>query len=145
MTTRFIFRCGRLALALLAGGLSAAAQNAATPSTRLSGDASLRHEVRHAVEKGRAWLEARQYTNGWWSSPDHPALTALVLTALLGPSPEKAASPNIEKGYAFLLSCVQPDGGIYKNELQSYNTSVVLSTLVLRNRPSDQAGIQNAR
>jgi squalene-hopene/tetraprenyl-beta-curcumene cyclase len=118
------------------------AQDARTP---LPGNASLRHEVRHAIEKGRAWLENKQNTNGWWSSPDHPALTALVLTALLGPSPEKTASPNMEKGYAFLLSCVQPDGGIYKNELQSYNTSVALSTLVLRNRPSDQAVIQNAR
>src|SRR5580700_1955509 len=143
MTTRFIFRCGRLALALLAGGLSAAAQNAATPSTRLSGDASLGHEVRHAVEKGRAWLEARQNTNGWWSSPDHPALTALVLTALTGPSPGKMSSPNVDKGYDYLLSCVQPDGGICKQELQSYNTSVVLSALVLRNRPSDQVVIQN--
>src|SRR5580658_7557038 len=132
--------CGCLAVALLAGGLSAVAQ-----PTPLPGNVSLRLEVRHAVEKGRAWLEAKQNTNGWWSSPDHPALTALVLTALVGPSPEKAASPNIEKGYAFLLSCVQPDGGIYKAELQSYNTSVVLSALVLRNRPSDQAVIQSAR
>jgi squalene-hopene/tetraprenyl-beta-curcumene cyclase len=134
-----------LAFALLAGGLSAAAQDAVTLSTPASGNVSLRLEARHAVEKGRAWLEARQNTNGWWSSPDHPALTALVLTALLGPPPEKAASPNIDKGYAYLLSCAQPDGGIYKAELQSYNTSVVLTALVLRNRPSDQAVMQNAR
>jgi len=134
-----------LAVVLMAGGLSALAQNAAAPSHPLPDNASLRHEVRHAVERGRAWLEARQNTNGWWSSPDYPALTALVLTALLAPSPEKADWPGLDKGYAYVLSCVQPDGGIYKNELQSYNTSVVLSTLVLRNRPSDQAVIQNAR
>ena len=149
MTTQSIssprqrWRC--LALALLAGGSTAFAQVPASPSLPLSGNVSLGHEVRHAVEKGRAWLEARQNTNGWWSSPDHPALTALVLTALLGPSPDKASSPNFKKGYAYLLSCVQPDGGIYKEELQSYNTSVVLSALVLRNRPSDSAVIQNAR
>jgi len=138
-----IYRC--LAVALLAGGLQAVAQDAVTSPTPLAGNASLRHEVRHAVERGRAWLESKQNTNGWWSSPDYPALTALVLTALLGPSPEKTNSPDIEKGYAYVLSCVQPDGGIYQKELQSYNTSVVLSTLVLRNRPSDQAVIQNAR
>jgi squalene-hopene/tetraprenyl-beta-curcumene cyclase len=145
MTKQIISSSCRLALALLGGGLTASAQDAASSPTLLAGNASLRHEARHAVEKGRAWLEARQNTNGWWSSPDHPALTALVLTALLGPSPEKSASPSIDKGYAYLLSCVQPDGGIYKEELQSYNTSVVLTTLVLRHRPSDQAVIQNAR
>jgi squalene-hopene/tetraprenyl-beta-curcumene cyclase len=94
---------------------------------------------------GCAWLEARQNTNGSWSSPDHPALTALVLTALIGPAPGKSDAPAIDKGYAYMLSCVQPDGGIYKEGLSSYNTSVVLSALALRNRPQDQAVIQNAR
>ena len=136
---------GGLAFVLLAAGLTAVARDAVTVSAPLSGNASLRHEARHAVEKGRGWLEARQNTNGWWSSPDHPALTALVVTALMGPTPEKALSSNMDKGYAYLLSCAQPDGGIYKEELQSYNTSVVLSALALRNRPSDQAVIQNAR
>ena len=50
-----------------------------------------------------------------------------------------------KRATAFLLSCVQPDGGIYSNELQSYNTSVVLSALALRNRPQDRAVIENAR
>ena len=36
----------------------ALAQDAATSSSPLPGNASLRHEVRHAVERGRAWLEA---------------------------------------------------------------------------------------
>jgi len=72
-------------------------------------------------------------------------LTALVLTALLGPSPGASVSPAVENGYAYLLSCVQPDGGIYKKDLQSYNTSVVLSALVLRNQPQYRAAIQNAR
>jgi len=134
-----------LALALVGAGLNASAQGSAGFSTAVTGNDSLRHEVRHAVDNGRAWLETRQNTNGSWSSPEHPALTALVLTALLGPTPEKATSPAIEKGYSFMLGCVQPDGGIYKDELQSYNTSVVLTTLVLRNRPSDQVVIQNAR
>lgn len=137
--------CGPLAVALLAGCLTAAAQDAAKPTAPLPSNVSLRHEVRHAIEKGYAWLEATQNTNGFWSQPDHPALTALVLTALIGPSPGKSTSPAIDKGYAYILSCVQPDGGIYKKEVQSYNTSVVLSALVLRNRPQDRVVIQNAR
>jgi squalene-hopene/tetraprenyl-beta-curcumene cyclase len=138
-------RCRCYAVALLTGCLSAAAQDAAHPTAPLSSNVSLRHEVRHAIERGSAWLEARQNTNGCWSSPDHPALTALVLTALIGPSPGKSATPAIDKGYAYVLSCVQPDGGIYQKEVQSYNTSVVLSALALRNRPQDKVVIQNAR
>jgi len=137
--------CGRLAIALLAGVLTVAAQEAAQPSTPLASNDSLRHEVRHAIEKGRSWLETKQNAGNYWSSPEHPALTALVLTALLGPSPGTSTSPAIEKGYDYLLSCVQPDGGIYTKDLQSYNTSVVLSALVLRHRPQDRAVIQNAR
>jgi squalene-hopene/tetraprenyl-beta-curcumene cyclase len=125
--------------------LTAAGQDVAAPTGQISGNASIRHEVRHAVEKGRAWLETRQNTNGWWSSPDHPALTALVVAALLGPSPTQSNSSIIDKGYAFMLGCVQPDGGIYKSDLQSYNTSVVLSSLIMRNRPSDRHVIDNAR
>jgi squalene-hopene/tetraprenyl-beta-curcumene cyclase len=51
----------------------------------------------------------------------------------------------VDRGYTFILSCVQPDGGIYKKEVQSYNTSVVLSALALRNRADDRVVIQNAR
>jgi squalene-hopene/tetraprenyl-beta-curcumene cyclase len=149
MTPRSVSnRCqsaGRWAVALLAGCLTAVAQDATKPTSPLPSNVSLRLEVRHAIQRGCAWLEARQNTNGCWSSPDHPALTALVLTALIGPSPGNSATPAIDKGYAYVLSCVQPDGGIYKTEMQSYNTSVVLSALVLRNRPQDRVVIQNAR
>ncbi|MGO8696479.1 MAG: prenyltransferase/squalene oxidase repeat-containing protein [Limisphaerales bacterium] len=131
--------------ALWAGTLTTTARADADASAPLAGNLSLRLEVRHALDKGRAWLETRQNTNGSWASPDYPALTALVLTALTGPAPQRPASPNMDKGYAYLLSCVQPDGGIYKKELQSYNTSVVLTALTLRHRPQDRAVIQNAR
>jgi squalene-hopene/tetraprenyl-beta-curcumene cyclase len=149
MTSRFVSSywqsCVCLTVVLLACGLTAAAQEAAQPSTPLASNVSLRHEVRHAIEKGCACLVTKQNASNYWSSPEHPAVTALVLTALVGPSPETSASPAIEKGYAYLLSWVQPDGGIYNKDLQSYNTSVALSALVLRNRPQDRAVIQNAR
>jgi squalene-hopene/tetraprenyl-beta-curcumene cyclase len=115
------------------------------PTTPLPSNVSLRFEVQHAVDVGRAWLYSKQNTNGSWSLSEHPALTALVLTALTGASPSTPAPAAVEKGYAYLLSCVQPDGGIYGKDLQSYNTSVVLSALALRNRPRDRAVIENAR
>jgi squalene-hopene/tetraprenyl-beta-curcumene cyclase len=125
--------------------MSAPAQDAARPSAPLPGNVSLRHETRHAIEKGCAWMETKQNTNGSWSSQEHPAVTALVLTALVGPSPAASASPAMGKGYAYLFNCVQPDGGIYIKDLQSYNTAVALTAIVLRNRPQDQPVIQNAR
>jgi squalene-hopene/tetraprenyl-beta-curcumene cyclase len=149
MTTTSVSSWGRyfghFAAALLTGGLTVVAQDAAQPSAVSPSNVSLRHEVEHAIEKGKAWLVTKQTASNYWSSPEHPAVTGLVLTALVGPSPEASASPAIEKGFAYLLSCVQPDGGIYNKDLQSYNTSVALSALVLRNRPQDRAVIQNAR
>src|ERR1700722_9223308 len=112
MMSRSVFNrwesCGSLVIALLASGLIATAREASTP---LPSNASLRHEVRHAIEKGCAWLETKQNSSNYWSSPEHPAVTALVLTALVGPSPATSGSPAIEKGFSYLLGRVQPDGG----------------------------------
>jgi squalene-hopene/tetraprenyl-beta-curcumene cyclase len=109
---------------------------------------SLKNEVKHAIDKGLAWLEQSQDTNGFWSGPDHPAITALDLVALqLGTEiqGQRGESAAARKGYAFLLSCVKPDGGIYRKDLPSYNTSVALMALLAANRPENQPVIANAR
>jgi squalene-hopene/tetraprenyl-beta-curcumene cyclase len=137
--------CGLPIILSLACALTTAAQRTTQPAPLVTSNISVRNEVRHAIERGCAWLESQQKPGHYWSSPDHPALTALVLTALIGPSPQTTTSPAIEKGYDYLVSCAKPDGGIYGKEVQSYNTSVVLSALVLRNRPQDKIVIQNAR
>ncbi len=108
---------------------------------------SVRYEVRHAIDKGLAWLEQNQSTNGYWSTPDHPAMTSLVLDAFeLRPDRDPKSEPvAVKKAYDFLMSCVQPDGGIYQKELPSYNTSVALMALLLRDRPEYQPVIAKAR
>jgi squalene-hopene/tetraprenyl-beta-curcumene cyclase len=107
---------------------------------------SLANEVRHSIRRGLDWLARSQNTNGFWSSPDYPAITALGLTACrLAPEAGEAVKPAVDKGYRFLMSCVQPDGGIYRTELPSYNTSICLVAVVLRNRAEDQALVTNAR
>ena len=111
-------------------------------------DVSFRNEVGHAISRGLSWLESSQDTNGFWSTADHPAVTALALTAFMG-EPTGRYKTNwpvpVRKGYAFLLGNVQPDGGIYRRELQNYNTSLSTLALVSARKPEYTAIIRNAR
>ncbi|MGB8355449.1 MAG: prenyltransferase/squalene oxidase repeat-containing protein [Chthoniobacteraceae bacterium] len=99
---------------------------------------SLRNEVQHSIDKAIAWLKTQQTPAGFWDMPIHPALTGLVLTAIeRDPSHALKDSDTVKKGYAFVVSCAHPDGGIYKkNELLNYNTSVCVMALLAANDPS---------
>jgi squalene-hopene/tetraprenyl-beta-curcumene cyclase len=93
---------------------------------------SLQLEIERAIDKGLAFLKSKQDPAGFWSSADYPALSGLVLLAFVEePSgATKAKRPDfVEKGYAYLMSCVKPDGGIYGKGLANYNTSVVVMAL----------------
>jgi len=128
---------------------AAASADAASPKLPIDPpNTSLRNEVKRAIDKGAAWLERNQDTNGFWSTADHPAVSALALVALQGPPgnrSQEANSPALRKGYEYLLGCAQPDGGIYRKELASYNTSVSVMALVVANRPDWQPAIVKAR
>ncbi len=109
---------------------------------------SLRNEVRHAIDKGLTWLEKSQDTNGFWSTADHPAMTALPLVALQGRPvgrEQPADRDAVQRGYAYLMSCVRPDGAICRKELPSYNTSVSMMALLVGNRPEFLPAIVKAR
>lgn len=111
-------------------------------------DESLRHEVQRAIDRGIAWLLANQNSNGWWTTPDHPAVTALPLVALNGePSGKflKQPTPQIQRGYAHLLASAKPDGGIYATNMANYNTSLALLALVSAHRPEYDAVARKAR
>ena len=98
------------------------------------GNLSLRLEIGHSIDRGIAWLKEHQDSEtGAWSQADYPALTALAISALLGdPSrdPKGPLPPAAEKGLDFLVSKVQPDGGIYGKGLATYNTSLSLMALL---------------
>jgi len=105
---------------------------------------SLRNEVQLAIDKGLAFLKAQQKPDGSWSEtdPNHPALTALPLIAFQRePSGKyfKEQPEFMQKGYAFLRSNAQPDGGIYSRGLANYNTSVALMALLNSGNPKDDA------
>ena len=109
-------------------------------------DVSFRHEIQRAIEKGNDFLKAAQNTNGWWSTPDHPSVTALALSAWQGePGARLKNSDGAKKGYAFVLSCVRPDGGIYVTNLANYNTSLCMMGLLAANDPKNDAVLRKAR
>jgi squalene-hopene/tetraprenyl-beta-curcumene cyclase len=93
---------------------------------------SVRNEVEIAINKGLDYLKKNQNPDGSWSLQDYPALTGLALWAYMG-DPERTGetADYIKKGYGFLLSAAQPDGGIYRKGLANYNTSISVEALVM--------------
>jgi squalene-hopene/tetraprenyl-beta-curcumene cyclase len=140
-----------LALALFTPALRAAD----APPLRNAGNESVRNEVETAISKGLAYLKAQQQADGSFrnpltpaAEPEHPALTALPLIAFHRDPSGKAATENaavLQKGYDFLRSKAQPDGGIYNPGLSNSNTSVSLRALLNTGDPKDEAAILAAR
>jgi squalene-hopene/tetraprenyl-beta-curcumene cyclase len=111
-------------------------------------DYSLKNELQHAIERGLGWLAKNQNPGGYWSQPDHPALTGLVLTAYMGePTGRMRSNPPefVHNGYKYLLDCVKPDGGIYVRDMANYNTSVAMMALLTAANPAFEPVIRNAR
>ncbi|OVE76971.1 hypothetical protein BVX97_00100 [bacterium E08(2017)] len=114
-------------------------------------DASTRREVDAAIDRALDWLSDEQARDGSWSKADFPALTALALQAFaLGKHPEK--KKTIKKAKDFILTCVQDDGGIYKNikgrkggGLSNYNTAICTTALFLLQDDELLPVIRNAR
>lgn len=132
-----------LALALVAAN----GRGADSLPPRDAANLSLRKEVQHAIDQGLSWLETKQNAAGFWTTPEHPAITALALTALMRePGAGHRDADSIKKGYDFLLSCAHPDGGIYKkNELLNYNTSICIMALLAANDPKFDPTLKAAR
>lgn len=108
------------------------------PALTSSVDASLRAGAQH--------LKRLQDSKGWWSSGDHPSITALALVALMhSGEPAIQDSEVVRNGYRYLEDSVRPDGGIYVAALPNYNTSLSLVALVAAGRPEYAPIIRRAR
>jgi squalene-hopene/tetraprenyl-beta-curcumene cyclase len=109
-------------------------------------DKSFKNEVQRAIDRGLDWLRADQNTNGWWSTPDHPALTALPIMAFKGdPSKRLHNAEFLKKAYAHVLNSAKPNGSIYTTNLPTYNTSLAMLALVAANDPSYEPVLRKAR
>ena len=119
-------------LGFLLSGWTALAAEPKSAAPLPLGDVSFKNEIQHAVDRGLAWLQANQNSNGWWSTPDHPAVTSLALMAFKG-APGQAFSRGepawLKRGYEYLVSCVKPDGGIHRDQLVTYNTALGMMAL----------------
>ena len=128
---------------------------AAEPPARKESNVSIRNEVLISIGKGLAWMKQQQKEDGSIANPEngdpaaeHPALTALPLIAFYREPTGKGATVHadvLKKGYAFLRSKVQPDGGIYTTGLSNYNTSVCLMALLNTHDPKDEPMLARAR
>ncbi|HAU36238.1 MAG TPA: hypothetical protein DCX07_00790 [Phycisphaerales bacterium] len=82
---------------------------------------------------GIAWLLANRESDGGWSlnGANKPAMTAMVLKALLQHPDFDAKHPVVRKGFEVLMKSRQKDGGFYAPQegLANYTTAVAVMAL----------------
>ncbi len=106
--------------------------SAAPPAQPEKQAAPTRAELLATINRGTAYLLKSQNSNGWWSTPEQPAVTALVLTALnLEPSGrfQRNRPSDLARAYDFILTSARPDGSIQRGSMANYNTALSLLAL----------------
>lgn len=102
---------------------------------------SLQNEVQASIDRGVAWLKTQQKPEGYWSTPDLPAMTAMPLTVFYrNPRRDASSKPDevMQKGMDFLLKSQQPTGGFYQpgeRRYYNYNTAIAVMALLSANNP----------
>jgi squalene-hopene/tetraprenyl-beta-curcumene cyclase len=94
-----------------------------------------------------ALLLAREADGGWsMDRGNKPAVTALVLKALMGHGQFTMDDKVIKKGYQCLLSFKQKDGGIYdpSQGISTYTTAVAISALAAAGNPAFKGDVDDA-
>ena len=140
--TRLLLGCCLLASHALA---AEAPKSAKAPSPI---DLSFGHEIQNAIDRGLTSLLASQNTNGWWSTQDHVAPTAIILTAFMGEPTGRFRTnlpASLAKGYGFILGAVKPDGSVFRTSLINYNTSLSMLALAASGNPAYDATVRRAR
>jgi squalene-hopene/tetraprenyl-beta-curcumene cyclase len=107
-----------------------------------------RGDLAVAIDRGLQFLLKSQNSNGWWSTPEQPAVTALVLTAF-NREPTRRYRSNrpseLRQAYDFILGSAKPDGSIHRGTFINYNTSLSLLALATADEPTFLPVIRAAR
>jgi len=99
---------------------------------RIDGEHKRKAEM--AINRGNEYLVTRQHpiTLGWDDDPDTqvmPAITALVVNALILDPGIDEKNTQIIQGTRYILKYANDDGSIHNGILPSYNTAICLSAL----------------
>ncbi len=78
------------------------------------------------IERGVAFLRARQDAKGGWSTGREPGVTALVVTALLRSGKVAPGDPAVTKALTYLEGFIGPNGGLSEAPHANYSTSIAL-------------------
>ncbi len=139
----------RLILPLLTALTFAAPCARAQSATAPARHESLKQEIALAYQRGIGFLRAQQNTaTGQWGADEPVAFTGLMTACFLmdpNRAPDAPAPPEAEKGIAFLLQNVQPDGGIYVKARANYNTALALMALLLHPKLENEEVMLRAR
>ncbi|MGD7654706.1 MAG: prenyltransferase/squalene oxidase repeat-containing protein [Verrucomicrobiales bacterium] len=109
---------------------------------------SIKQEIRQSIARGNKWLSTKQNDDGSWDDGQLPAITGLVLHALVrDPNLDKSKPlpAKLEKGYTWLLAQQKDDGGIYNRGLSVYNTAASITSLMAAGREDFEPAVVKAR
>jgi len=98
-----------------------------------------------AAAKAIAYLRSTQGVDGSWSPKAGPAVTALIVRALLERSDIKQDDPAVTKAIEFILSKAKRDGSIHDGMLENYNTAISIAALARVNDPKHAETIKKGQ
>ena len=139
-----------LLASLVAIGAETSAPAATTPAAEKASvtPPPTRDELAAAIDRGLTFLLRSQNSNGWWSTSEQPAVTALVLTAFNREPAGRFRSnrpSELRQAYDFVLGSAKPDGSIHRGTFINYNTSLSLLALSTADEPTFRPVIRAAR
>ncbi len=119
------------------------------PSAAAALDAEHQATARDAIARGLDYLRQTQNPDGSWTPQPGPAVTALIVTAMLDQPDLSPDHPVVAKGLEYILGRVQADGSIRDGAegiLANYNTAICLSALArVHNNPDAAAAVRGAQ
>jgi len=103
-------------------------------------------QVQEMIDKATSYLKDQQNPDGSFGDARMPpAVTALILRGLAQDEKYPYTNDITKKGYDWLVAQQKPDGGIYKDMLENYNTAISISALaVVKDQPAIKPALEKA-